>query len=166
MGKPKPNKQNVQIQGETLEKMDALRDAARKQGLKKSYPGVVADAMNLFFDVSVGERSAATRNEVAEERAVTLGISCMNILITVIHSGQNVKECECMYQPAVDAIGIILPNGYTIFMPAKGADPARVFFHTRDMLIKSGIAREEAGGEGPISTIDLDRLLGQRMEIT
>ena len=164
MGKPKPNSQNVLIRGETLEKMDTLRDAARNQGLSKSYPGVVADAMNLFFDVSVGERTAATREEVAEDRALMLGVFCMNILITVIHSGQNVKDCECVYQPAVDAIGIMLPSGHTVIMPARGADPSRVFFHTRDMLIRSGVAREETGADGPISTIDLDRLLGQPME--
>ena len=45
-------KQNIQIQGETLKKMDILRDAARKQGLLKSYPSVVADAVALFYDVS------------------------------------------------------------------------------------------------------------------
>ena len=160
----KPNKQTMQIKGETLVKMDNLRDAAHRQGQKKSYPDVVADAVNLFYDVSCGARSAATRDEVAEERAVALGISCMNILTAVIQSGQNVKECECIAQPGVDAIGIILPNGYTILMPAMGTDPSRVFFHTRDLLIKSGIARQEAGADGPISTIDLDRLLGQPKE--
>ena len=82
----------------------------------------------------------------------------------MIQSGQNVKECECIYQPVVDAIGITLPNGYNILMSAMGADPSRVFFHTRDMLIRSGIARQEAGEDEPISTIDLDRLLGQPME--
>ena len=164
MRKPKPNRQNVQLQGETLDKMDILRDAAGKQGVKKSYPGVVADAVNLFYDVSTGVRSAATRDEVAEERAVALGISCMNILTAVIQSGQNVKECECIAQPGVDAIGITLPNGYTILMPAMGADPERVFFHTRDLLIRTGKAKQEAGADGPISTIDLDRLLGQPME--
>ena len=163
MPKPKPDTQNVQIKGETLVKMDTLRDAASKQGSKKSYPDVVADSVNLFYDVSSGARSARTREEVAEERAVALGISCMNILTAVIQSGQNVKECECIARPGVDAIGIILPNGYTILMPAMGTDPSRVFFHTRDMLIRSGIAKQEAGeagADGPISTIDLDRLLG------
>ena len=160
MDKPKPNKQNVQIKGETLVKMDNLRDAAHRQGRKRSYPDVVTDAINLFYDVSCHARSAATRDEVAEERAVALGIACMNILITVIRAGQNVKECECIAKPAVDAIGVVLPDGYTVLMPAMGADPERVFFHTRDMLIKSGIARQEAGADGPISTIDLDRLLG------
>ena len=72
----------------------------------------------------------------------------MNVLVTVIQSGQNVKECECIYQPVVDAIGITLPNGYNILMPAMGADPSRVFFHTKDMLIRSGIARQEAGATG------------------
>ena len=156
----KPTKQNIQIQGETLDKMDTLRDAARKQGVRKSYPSVVADAVNLFYDVSCHARSGATLDELAEERAVALGISCMNILTAVIQSGQDVKECECIAQPGVDAIGITLPNGYTILMPAMGTDPSRVFSHTRDMLIKSGIARQEAGADGPISTVDLDRLLG------
>ena len=164
MGKPKPNRQNVQIQGETLDKMDILRDAARKQGVRKSYPGVVADAVNLFYDVSCHARSGATLDELAEEREVTLGIACMNILTAVIQSGQNVKECECIAQPAVDAIGIILPNGYTVLMPAMGADPAKVFSHCREMLIRSGVAKQEAGSDEPISTIDLDQLLGQPME--
>ena len=159
MGKPKPITQNVQLKGIILEKMDSLRDAARKQGQVKSYPNVVADAVNLFFDVAVGDQVAATRDAVKEERAVVLGICFMNILITVIQSGQNVKECEFIYQPAVDAIGCTLPGGHTLLMPTMGADPARVFFHTRDMLIKSGVARE-AGADGPISTIDLNKLLG------
>ena len=150
MDKPKPNKQNVQIKGETLVKMDNLRDAAHRQGQKKSYPDVVADAINLFYDVSCHARSGARLDELAEERAVALGISCMNILTAVIQSGQNVKECECIAQPGVDVIGIILPNGYTILMPAMGTDPSRVFFHTRDLLIKSGIARQEAGEALPV----------------
>ena len=164
MDKPRPDKQNIQIKGETLLKIENLRDAAHEQGLKKSYPDVVADAMNLFYDVSVGARSGKMLEELAEERAWALGMACMNILVTVIKSGQNVKECECIYQPAVDAIGITLPNGYNILMPAMSADPSRVFFHTKDMLIRSGIAKQEAGADGPISTIDLDRLLGQPME--
>ena len=143
--------------------MDALRDAAHRKGLRKSYPGVVADAVNMFYDISTGV-TLPVLQQVAEQRAVALGISCMNVLVTVIQSGQNVKECECIYQPVVDAIGITLPNGYNILMPAMGADPSRVFFHTKDMLIRSGIARKEAGADGPISTIDLDRLLGQPME--
>lgn len=164
MGKPKPTKQNIQIQGETLDKMDILRDASSKQGVRKSYPSVVSDAVNLFYDVSCHARSGATLDELAEERAVALGISCMNILTAVIQSGQDVKECECIAQPGVDAIGITLPNGYTILMPAMGTDPAKVFRHCRDMLIKSGVARQEAGADGPISTIDLDRLLGASIQ--
>ena len=164
MDKPKPTSQNIQIKGETLDKMDILRDAASKQGVQKSYPAVVADAVNLFYDVSTGARSAATRDEVAEERAVALGISCMNILITVVHSGQNVKECECIAQPGLDVIGIILPNGHPILMPAMGADSERVFFHTRDLLIRTDTAKQEAGADGPISPIDLDQVLGRKVK--
>ena len=136
MPKPKPETQNVQIKGETLVKMDTLRDAANKQGSKKSYPDVVADAVNLFYDVSCGARSSRTRDEVAEERAVALGISCMNILTAVIQSGQNVKECECIARPGVDAIGIITaerihnPDAGNGHRPLKGVLPHAGYAHT------------------------------------
>ena len=159
MTKPRPSSQNIQIQGETLEKIDDLRDAAHRRGLRKSYPGVVADAVNVFYDISTGATTSVLQ-QVADQREVTLGISVMAILVTVIQSGQNVKDCECVFQPVVDAIGIILPNGYTVQMPAMGADPEKVFRHCREMLIRSGIAKQEAGADGPISTIDLDQLLG------
>ena len=159
MQKPRPSKQNIQIQGETLDKINDLRDAAHRKGLSKSYPDVVADSVAVFYDISTGATTSVLQ-QVAEQREVTLGISVMAILVTVIQSGQNVKDCECVFQPVVDAIGVILPNKHTVLMPAMGADPERVFFHTRDMLIKSGIARQEAGADGPISTIDLDQLLG------
>ena len=159
MQKPRPSKQNVQIQGETLKKIEDLRDAAHRKGLRKSYPDVVEDAVNVFYDISTGATTSVLQ-QVADQREVTLGISVMSILVTVIQSGQNVKDCECVFQPVVDAIGIILPNGYTILMPAMGADPAKVFRHCREMLIRSGMAKQETGADGPISTIDLDRLLG------
>ena len=164
MDKPKPTSQNIQIKGETLVKMDNLRDAAHRQGQKKSYPDVVADAINLFYDVSCHARSGARLDELAEEREVTLASALSNILVTVIKSGQDVKDCECIAQPAVDVIGILLPTGHPILMRAMGADPERVFRQCRDMLIKSGIARQKAGADGPISTIDLDQLLGQPAE--
>ena len=159
MQKPRPSKQNIQIQGETLKKIEDLRDAAHRKGLRKSYPGVVADSVDVFYDISTGA-TASILHQVAEQREVTLGISVMAILVTVIQSGQNVKDCECVFHPVVDAIGVILPNGYTIQMPAMGADPAKVFAYCRQMLIRSGIAKQEAGADGPISTVDLDRLLG------
>ena len=159
MTKPRPSKQNVQIQGETLDKMNELRDAAHRRGLRKSYPGVIKDAVDVFYDISTGATTPVLQ-QVADQREVTLGIACMNVLVTVIQAGQDVKDCACIYQPVVDAIGIILPSGYIVQIPAMGADPARVFSHCRQMLIRSGIAKQETGGDGPISTIDLDRLLG------
>ena len=60
----KPTKQNVLLQAETLEKIDILRDAARKQGVMKSYPGVVADAVNMFYAVSAGGSVVATADAV------------------------------------------------------------------------------------------------------
>ena len=79
MDKPRLEKQTMQIKGETLVKVDTLRDAAHRQGQKKSYPDVVADAVNLFYDVSCHARSGATLDELAEERAWTLGMACMNV---------------------------------------------------------------------------------------
>ena len=46
------------------------------------------------------------------------------------------------------------------YIQDDGTDPAKVMQNTRDLLLKSGIARQETGADGPISTIDLDRLLG------
>ena len=83
MTKPRPSSQNIQIQGETLEKIDDLRDAAHRRGLRKSYPGVVADAVNVFYDISTGATTSVLQ-QVADQREVTLGISVMAILVTVI----------------------------------------------------------------------------------
>ena len=166
MLKPRPSKQNVQIQGETLEKIDILRDAARKQGLRKTYPGVVGDAVNLFYDVSAGGRVVATADGVQVEREMVLGISISNLITALVWTGQDVSQCEFLVVPSVDAVGIKLPNGRDLFIPAMGADPAKVMQNTRDLLLKSGVARQEAGADGPISTIDLDRLLGAPVKET
>ena len=158
---PKKTKQNIQIQGETLKKMDILRDAARKQGLLKSYPSVVADAVALFYDVSAGGRVVATADAVQVEREMVLGISIANLLTALVWTGQDVSQCEFLVVPSVGAVGIKLPNGRDLLIPGMGADPDKVMHNIRDMLIKSGIG-QEAGADGPISTIDLDQLLGAR----
>ena len=160
---PKPNKQNVQIQGETLEKMDILRDAARKQGLRKSYPGVVADAVNLFYDVSAGGRTVATADAVQVEREMVLGISICNLITALVWTGQDVSHCEFLVVPSVGAVGLKLPNGRDLLIPGMGAYPAKVWQNTRDLLLKSGVAQEEIGAEGAITAIDMDKLLGKRM---
>ena len=164
MPKPKPTKQNVLLQAETLEKIDILRDAARKQGVMKSYPGVVADAVNMFYAVSAGGSVVATADAVQVEREMVLGISIANLITALFWTGQDVSQCEFLVVPSVGAVGIKLPNGRDLLIPGMGADPAKVMQNTRDLIIKSGIAKQEVGPDGPISTIDLDRLLGQQKE--
>ena len=81
------------------------------------------------------------------------------MITALLWTGQDVSQCEFLVVPSVGAVGIKLPNGRDLLIPGMGADPDKVMLNIRDMLIKSGIA-QEAGADGPISTIDLDQLLG------
>ena len=156
MAKPKVFR-TIRLFDKTLELASELIADFEKQGLRASWTSVTNTAIQLMHSTMIDKNFTLVSNaELAERRAYDVGTSIAAILGALCSAKVDMTGCELAYHPAVDAIGIRLPDIPDTLIHAGSADPAAIANVVTEQLRSRGYIQDDGG-----SIVDMDLLLGE-----